>query len=44
MASGVYLKESAWNAPFLVWNKTQNQRDTDLHWKKRGRIMLLEAL
>ena len=28
MASGVYLKESAWNAPFVVWNKPKGHRPT----------------
>ena len=42
MASGVYLKESAWDALLVVCIKTQNRRDTDLRWKKRGGIMLSE--
>ena len=42
MASGVYLKESAWDAPFVVWIKMQNRRDTDLRRKKRGGIILSE--
>ena len=45
MASGIYLKDKhlEYSFPFVVWNKKQNRRDTDLRWKKRGRIMLSEA-
>ena len=44
MASGIYLKEATGVLrPFVVWNKKQNRTDTDLRWKKHGRIMLLEA-
>ena len=46
MASGIYLKDKQASGvlrPFIVWNKKQNRRDTDLRWKKRGRIMLSEA-
>ena len=37
------ILESIWSTPFVVWNKKQNQRVMNLRWKKRGRIMLLEA-
>ena len=43
MASGIYLNESVWSSPLVEYNKKQNQRVVDLRWKKRGRIMLLEA-
>ena len=41
IVSGVYSKESAWNALFVVWNKTLNRRDTDLRWE---RVMMLYVL
>ena len=43
MASEIYLNESVWSSALVGYNKKQNRRVVDLSWKKRGRIMLLEA-
>ena len=38
MASGIYLNESVWSSPLVGYNKKQNRRVVDLHWKKHGQI------